>query len=152
MSDYYKEGQPIMPEILRTYKPKFLIANIASLDLEKLGDRRVSRRLLPIDEAILKTNYIRHWGPIYVPGKRFEFKANQIKKKFNVIIDGNYTLESEFPVQINGTTVNPNEVSRLSVGTHFIRSVDAEKATLRWGDNLMIPTIPAPKQRVFRGF
>ena len=72
----YFGGKPIFAEILRRDTVPLLM-----LDNEELADAveaqglkypRPLQRLFDEDRAILSQNYIQHWGPIWVAGKRLD--------------------------------------------------------------------------------
>ena len=138
-----------MPDILTDQQPKFILANIDGLDIDHITSD-TNRRLLPDDEALLKDNYIAHWGPIYVAGKTAQLGANQ-PQTVRIYIEGPYEIESPNPVTINGLTYRVGEQVQLSQGKYEISSKTAQTLTLRWAD-LKIPDIAEPKRKLFYGF
>jgi hypothetical protein len=107
-------------------------------------------RLYPQDEAVLRDNYIPHWGRIWVAGK--ELTANPEDSGFSIAVAGVYTLEAAAPVMIDNGAVMPGAVVALSRGQHVIRSREPVAVTLRWGDHLFRPQGPPADAPVYRGF
>ena len=156
MTDYYRAGVPIMRSIIEQDQPRFLIANHGMLDLDNLGPDEYGTRhfgLFKQDVAILKSNYIRHWGAIYVAGKKFSLSGALPPQTFDILIEGSYTLESPGPVMLDGRPAQPNDVITLANGPHHLRLLEAEgDVTLRWGNNLYRPRDPAPEGQLFNNF
>lgn len=150
MGDYYNAAQPIMPNILKTQQPKFILANIDSLNLDNISPD-TDRRLLPKDEALLKGNYIPHWGPVYVAGKELEITEAQ-DKSFEIFIAGPYAIESEAPVKIDGEIYHNADKVNLNQGLHRLSpltaTIEPQKITLRW-NALPIPNKVPPKTKLF---
>jgi hypothetical protein len=141
MREYRERGRPIMAERLRESQPVFLLANITSLDLrrdwEQLDDH--PQRLLREDFELLKRHFIRHWGPLWVAGKRFA-ELDGDPKHFEILIGGVYTLEASGPMILDGELARPGSVLRLDPGPHRIRSAEgAGRAMLRYGEGLRRP-------------
>lgn len=146
MNDYYKAKRPIMENILLAEQPKFILANIDSLNLNKI-EHDTDRRFLPKDEEMLKQNYISHWGPIYVAGKSLQTQAD-MPQNLQIFIEGSYGIESIYPVNINGKTHNPGDSISLDQGTHILTSTKSQNITLRW-NSLAIPDTEPPKRKLF---
>lgn len=156
MTDYYRAGVPIMRSIIEQDQPRFLIANRRMLELDDLGPDEYGPRhfgLFKQDVATLKSNYIRHWGAIYVAGKKFSLSEALPSQAFDILIEGSYTLESPGPVMLDGRPTQPNDVITLANGPHHLRLLEAEgDVTLRWGNNLYRPGDPAPEGQLFNSF
>jgi hypothetical protein len=156
MTDYYRAGVPIMRSIIEQNQPRFLIANRRMLELDDLGPDEYGPQhfgLFKQDVATLKSNYIRHWGAIYVAGKKFSLSTITPSQAFDILIEGAYTVESSGPVMLDGRPVQPNDVVTLAIGRHNLRMLDTqEDVTLRWGDSLYRPREPAPEGQLFTGF
>lgn len=149
MEDYYKKNTPIMRNILTHEQPKFILANVGSLDLENITEM-TDRRFLDTDENLLKDNYIHHWGPIYVAGKSIilgEAKAQDL----NIYIAGPYGVESADDLQINGVTYKTGDIVKLEQGQHKLRSDTQQTITLRW-NQLDVPEATPPNGKLFNGF
>ncbi len=156
MTDYYRAGVAVMPTIIAHDQPRFLIANRRMLELDDLGPEEYGPMhfgLFQEDVAALKANYIRHWGAIYVAGKRFSRSNGGPSQTFRILIEGPYTVESAKPVIIDGRRMLPGDVVTLDNGPHRLQIPDGvDEVTLRWGDNLYRPGAPAPEGRLFNGF
>jgi len=148
--EYRALGHPIMRRVFENTPPQFLIANIDSLDLDIVRDEVPARRLLSEDEAILIENFIHHWGPIYVPGKRLTSKAENVVVRIE--LPGIYTIESETEVLIDGLAYSAMRPIYLKKGDHIIDLKENDVLTLRWGDGLYLPEFEPLGEMVFRGF
>ena len=150
MREYYKANQAVFPSILEKSSPKFVLANIDTLDLDRPDKQRSGKVLLSEDFQVLRDNYIHHWGAIYVPGKILN--VDQPLSTFEIIIAGSYTLESDHAVTINGNSYASGDTITLPRSTHEISSTKAQTAVLRWGKDLYKPAEAAAEQDLFRGF
>ena len=155
MTGYYRQGTPIFRGILERDQPRFLLANRSMLKLDELGPNEHGPEhfgLFEQDVAILKANYVHHWGAIYVAGKEFSLTDGK-SQSFEILIEGTYTVESPVPVRIDGRALGPSETVDLAQGVHRIESVGGDAAvTLRWGDHIYRPAVPAPEGELFTGF
>lgn len=156
MSIYYRGGKPVMRDILEQDQPRFLLANRRMLDLDELGPDEHGPRhfgLFEEDVIILKANFVRHWGAIYVAGKRISLPGDGSDVEFEILIEGTYTIESVVAVTIDGVQWQPGETLDLEQGRHTIRAAgEGEQVILRWGDHLYRPAEPAPDAPLFTGF
>lgn len=159
MQNYYRRGERVMRPILERHQPRFLIANRRMLELDDLGPGEYGPEhfgLFREDLETLKANFVRHWGPIYVAGKRFEVAPARPVPPFEILIAGPYTLESPVPVVLDGRVMRPGEVVELGQGTHRLGLPEGAgkvtRVTLRWGDHLYRPDEPPPQGPLFRGF
>ncbi len=156
MEGYRQAGQRIMRDLVTSKEPRFLIANTAALNISKpqtLEENESTYRLFEGDFDVLRQNYLHHWGWIFVAGKSFEFDSQGAEEGFEIIISGEYTLESLAPVLLDGTIVRPGDQVKLDQGEHRIASVDATpRAMLRWGRNLYKPDRAPSHQPIFYGF
>jgi hypothetical protein len=156
MTNYYRAGVAVMPTIIEQDQPRFLIANRRMLELDDLGPDEHGPKhfgLFKEDVAALKANYIRHWGAIYVAGKRFNRSTGGPSRTFRILIEGPYTVESIGPVILDGNRMLPGDVVALDQGRHHLRLPDGvDEVTLRWGADLFRPSVPAPEGQLFNGF
>lgn len=156
MRDYYRAGKAVMRPILEKDQPRFLVANREMLDLDRLkpGEDGPSRfGLFKEDIDVLKSNYIRHWGAIYVAGKRLGLSVSRPDRAFEILIAGPYTVEGPGPVLIDGRTVRPGSIVELDRGWHRLQQASATGMfTLRWGKSLYRPAARAPESPLFNDF
>jgi hypothetical protein len=103
--------------------------------------------LTPNDAAALRDNFIPHWGPIWVAGKRLD-PTQGATSNFAVAIPGAYTLEADEKMLIDGKIFLPGNVLTLTEGVHSYRGPFAQ---LRYGEHLPRPPRQPPKA-VFTGF
>jgi len=146
VADYRHANIPIMADIIDRQEPRFLLVTRDLLDVEardpqKSEDNRYG--LLADDVRTLDANYVRYWGPLYLPGLRFHGETAR-----HVPIPGRYILVSATPAIIDGRTIVPGAVVELTKGEHRLSS--RTLASLRWA----APPPPAeqPPRQLFRSF
>ncbi|MFZ5654732.1 MAG: glycosyltransferase family 39 protein [Pseudomonadota bacterium] len=157
MEGYHARGRPVFADILRREQPAFIVANNTQLNIALPDDLR--RRYIPPaydllaeDLALLRDNYVHHWGPLYVAGKRVEIESAAAPARFEVSIAGTYTLEGQEEVRIDGAPVAPGGTVMLTQGMHQLAGEVPGGYVLRWGDNLPVPDRPPPRKALFTGF
>lgn len=141
METYRARGRHIVPGLLATRQPVFLLANTDSLLLEQDWSLQQAsgRRFLQDDFLTLQENFIHHWGPIWVAGKHFP-QLTAAGSEFQILIPGPYTVEAGNAVAINSHLIAPGDVVTLSAGVHTIRSLgNQQELSLRYGQNLSVP-------------
>tara|TARA_R110001606_G_scaffold240012_1_gene388095 strand:+ start:2219 stop:3895 length:1677 start_codon:yes stop_codon:yes gene_type:complete len=155
MADYYAKDERIMRGILEGDQPPFLIANRRMLALDRLEEDEFGPEHLGFfreDRDILQDNYIRHWGPIFVAGKRFVLDRDAASKTFEILVAGEYQLQSVENVVIDGQILEPGGTLDLAQGAHQITVGKAGEYVLRWGHNLYKPSGKSPDKPVFTDF
>lgn len=153
MEVYRANGRPVMRDILRTSAPPLLIANSPALEVALMskGVPDQNGLLLAADAAVLRANFIHHWGPLWVAGKELDLTLEP--HHFEVAVPGTYTIEGASPVRLDGAALRPNDVVKLAAGSHWIASVDGRQSVrLRWGDHLTRLAAPPPVHPLFAGF
>ena len=152
METYRSNGIPVMRNRIEKYQPKLLLVNVPALDVfdeNYFLKKNNQQKLFYEDYSVLKNNFIEHWGLIYVPGKIFD-KINFLKKqKFEILIEGLYTIESNGRLKIDDNQFNSNDKLFLTKGEHKIESSNATLVVLRFGSNLIRPDSPPPKKPFF---
>jgi len=153
MLDYYNAGQPVIAEAIREDQPKFVLANRFMLEFENLVPERAGPEhygfFLP-DIVALRETYIPRWGKIYVAGKELLIDPGEVQR-FEVQIEGPYTIEASAPVTLNGEAFKPGSHVNLSAGEHSLTADVAGNVTLRWGVDLYRPDFDPPG-RLFTRF
>ena len=151
---YRQRGVPVMRSLLEKNQPRFLIANSPVLrinDEKWFGQNKSIHRLLDVDYNILKENFIPHWGALYVPGKNFNKLFKGKKQTFEILIEGEYTVEADGALLIDDGRVMPGEVLSLLRGQHEIDTVGAHSALLRWGEHLFRPKKTLSEKPIYTG-
>lgn len=146
MTDYRRDGTPIMETIIAHKSPHFLLATRPLLDVEKIKPDRSEKSpygLLAADIRSLQSNYLRYWGQLYLPGFRVVGDSAMM-----VHIAGRYRVDADDLVKIDGVPVSPGQVVALSKDRH--RFVTNTTAVFRW-DAPDPPTEPPPFL-LFHGF
>ncbi|MDH3281497.1 MAG: glycosyltransferase family 39 protein, partial [Gammaproteobacteria bacterium] len=157
MENYLTAGRPIMRQLLTRHHPLFVLANIDSLRLDAPSAQPATGtgryRLLPADHAVLRENFVHHWGAIWVAGKQLATAVPGQEYQFEILIPGSYTVESAVPVVIDGVERRPGAMVMLNTGRHTVVSRSAPAAiVLRWGTDLYRPTVAPISNRLFLGF
>lgn len=142
MESYRQIGIPILKNSLKDQQPKFLIANTNALKIDDekcFGENESLYRLLDEDFIALKENFVHHWGLLYLPGKYFNNLRKVKNIIFEIIIEGEYTVESDGNLEIDGEVANLGDVIYLEKGRHSIKSIDAGSVVLRFGSHSYRP-------------
>jgi hypothetical protein len=157
MENYLHSGKPIMRYLVSTRQPLFLLANLPSLDFSLPRENpftEVNYALLEEDWQVLNSNFIPHWGLIYVAGKQFELTEKIWFHDFEILIPGFYTIETKTSVKIDNTLHEPGSAIFLDQGHHTASLLKPGNlsVTLRWGENLYRPKNDPEVIPVFYGF
>lgn len=152
MENYRESGQPVMRDLLVTQRPVFLIENAPSLALD--GPPQDSRHsLIPEDFDVLRNNFIRHWGAIWVLGKHLDLEEANTEYTFEILVPGTYTVEGGVSIVLDGIEHVPGTFVELAHGYHTALSPRASTSVkLRWGRNLYRPAEEQTYEPVFMGF
>jgi hypothetical protein len=153
LATYQQNQAPDFSKVIATRHPEFVLANAPALSAALNGTyREPSKALLPRDAAVLRDNYIRHWGPIWVAGKRFT-EIGPSERGFEILVPGSYTVEAAGDIVIDGKPMLPGDVTFLKGGHHELSApAGSFPVTLRWGDHLRVPSAAAPQGLIFKGF
>jgi hypothetical protein len=153
MAQYLEGGRPIFEELIRTRRPRFVLANAYPLRLAwpTRTPVRGYQRLLPEDARALRTHYVHHWGALYVPGQRLDVVRQQGGTTFEILVPGTYTLEASAALLLDGAAVEPGTALALTAGEHAFEGGGAGPIILRWGDHLARPDRPPTPQALFTG-
>ncbi|WJY18743.1 hypothetical protein QQS45_00365 [Alteriqipengyuania flavescens] len=101
--------------------------------------------LLGEDTAALRDNYIRHWGKVFVAGKRIGPGIGRIE----VLVPGTYTVEGS-AVTVDDRTHAPGRTVVLQRGEHAVSAQGT--ATLRWGNHLPRPAFAWPDGALYTNY
>lgn len=149
---YRENGTPVFKDILDEEPVPLLILN--SPTLERAMGEPISGplrgQLFPADQKVLQSNYVEHWGKIWVAGK--EFSTGPASEEFSVRIPGRYILESKMPVNVNDVVLQPGEVILLSREAQTISSENQQRVVLRWAAARYRPQHKPSEKPVYRGF
>jgi hypothetical protein len=148
---YRAAGRADLPALLSTRQPQFVLANVGSLRLERPHDPRSRYALLAQDAAVLRENFVPHWGPLWVAGHVVDVPEASTAS-FLHAIPGAFRLESATPVLLDGVRVAPGDVVSLAAGRHTIADAagGAVRVTLRTAQAGPPPTKPPPRRRLFQ--
>jgi len=157
MENYLQAGKPVMRHLLEKRRPLLLLANLPSLDVTIPRENRfteINHALLEEDWQVLKSNFIAHWGLIFVAGKQFELTEQKWFHDFEILIPGFYTIETKTHIKIDTTLHDPGSVVFLDQGHHTVSLLTPGyfSVTLRWGEHLYRPNNDPEIIPVFYGF
>lgn len=152
---YRERGVPIMRGILEEHEPKFLIANrrLLWLDHAQEDAEGLLRNYLLLDDDfnVLRENFVHHWGALYVAGKRLSPNVDG-RARFEILISGPYTLESEGAVYLSGQRVEPGGAIILRRGRYRLQAAPGSgEVLLRYGDHLPVPDYAPAGQPIYSG-
>ena len=140
LDGYRRAGRDLVVERMAHEPVPLVIANHAVIESAVTGERG-PEALRVRDRAILHDNFIQHWGPVWVAGKRIE--PSRTTGMMEIAVPGTYTLEGA-AITIDGRSIQPGEFVTLGRGPHPLRSDPRAASTLRWGQNLPRPSFASP--------
>ena len=145
VEEYLRARNRSLAQVIARKQPPLLILNSPLLE-DAVAPQRLSLpwRLLPRDIEALRSNYIEHWGPVWVAGKTLSSNAGD----FDILIGGTYTLECRGERRIDDVDVSCNATTHLAPGGH--RWTGGE-ARLRWGDHLAVSVQAPPAKPIYYG-
>jgi len=146
-SKYLKSGKPMMTEFIKDYQPQIFLANVIRLKEGDDAEEKFLNELLEQDAQVLKNNYTKFWGPIYVPGKSLDRNG-----QFEILVSGTYTYYGTENATIDKIVVSNGQSISLPQGPHLVNISPPANGQLVWGDNLQKPDGPAPTKPLFNGF
>lgn len=148
LENYYRSGKPIYSQALKTEPvPMLLVNNVVLQDI--FHDIFFEGRLLAEDDAILRDNYIPHWGSVFVAGK--VIAAGERPLAVEIAIPGRYTVEGG-SIGLDGRYYAAGSVVTLARGTHSVAAGRAAAVTLRWGEHLGRPDFAWPRSSIFTAY
>jgi uncharacterized membrane protein len=147
---YRKRGKPVFEQALQECEPKFLITNSYQLisAMAAKSSQEAPYALFDQDARALRSNFIHHWGDIWVAGKSFD--PGLSPTTFNITIEGTYTVESPKPIIVDRQQYGDGDFIFLSKGPHVIDSL-RHPVDLRFGRNLQKPDF-TPTRPIYFGF
>lgn len=150
MELYRKIGNPVFEQILEQCEPKFLIANTYQLTeaLRADSSEEDPHALLDQDARVLRSNFVHHWGAIWIAGKSFHLGGAPVR--FNIPVEGIYTIECSAHIIIDGQRYEDGDDLFLSKGFHIMESTP-QQVDLRFGRHLPRPD-HAPSSPIYFDF
>ena len=116
------------------------------------GDSEPKEWLLAQDSEALKSNYIHHWQALFVAGKVLHFTQEDELQVIQIHIEGEYTLEGELNILLDGQIWKSDQVRYLSKGSYQVSSASVGEVVMRWGDHLYRPENVSQSKALFTGF
>ncbi len=145
---YRLAGRPALSEQMAREPVPLLIDNAPVLDAAVNGGTG-DEAFLDADAKALRENFVHHWGPIWVAGKRIPAGTKLLSS--DIAVPGTYTVEGA-AMTINGKPLRTGDTVELQRGPHRILPDRARTAILRWGDHLAVPDRPAPAGPFFTNY
>jgi hypothetical protein len=143
MEDYRRAGRPVFPDIVARTQPPMLLADSPALYgalIPGIIIIKEKRALLPADARFIKENYVTHWGMLFVAGKQLAIPAGGRPVAFDIVVAGDYRLESPVPVSLDGRQLQPGSVVMLAIGPHEVAAAGGPaQAIMRWARALPPP-------------
>lgn len=93
------------------------------------------------DLAAIRETYVPAWGAFWIAGRDVPARSENLI--WNARVPGPYTVR-DGELAINGRSFEAGDVVRLDRGRHVLTTGD-RGARLLWGDNIKLPTRPAPE-------
>jgi hypothetical protein len=147
---YHLEGEPIFRDLLLERKPLFVLAN-DPIWMKPTGRENPVGGLFPEDLEVLRTNYIHHWGRMYVAGKELAITDSNWAQT-RILIPGPYTIEAEEPIVLDDAVLESGDVLTLGQGVVRVRSSNRDQTVrLRWA-GLHRPSEQPIDEPIIRGF
>ncbi|MFM2654418.1 ArnT family glycosyltransferase [Vibrio owensii] len=163
--DYQARGTPVIQSAIENANPVFVVANTHYLDVLGVNALNVNQSkedehsgseskdwLLEQDSEALKSNYIHHWQDLFVAGKVLHFTQEDDLQVIQIHIEGEYTLEGELNILLDGQIWKSDQVRYLSKGSYQVSSPSAGEIVMRWGDHLYRPENVSQSKALFTGF
>ncbi len=148
LEGYRTAGTPIYRQAIEKSPVPFLLRQGYALE-NITPDAADEMALLPEDAAALDSNYIRHWGQVYVAGRKFApFAEEQIME---VLAPGPYTVEAG-PLTVDGQAYSAGGTLFLERRAYRIGAVGSQGSRLRWGNKLPRPDRPFPAGPLFTNY
>lgn len=145
LHNYRRSGVPRYSQALRAEPVPMLLANNAILR-SPFGSKPYRGPLHPRDAAVLRANYIPHWGRVFVAGR--VIASGRTPVTIQVAVPGRYTIEGG-GISVDGTNYRAGDVIMLGRGVHRIAGPRAVEVTLRWGENLPRPDFAWPSGPIY---
>ena len=129
LGSYLEKGEPLYSQAIMANRVPLVLANSLTLR-NAFSDAPIGERLLPEDEALLRTNYIQHAGIVMVAGKRFEAGS---ERRELVAVPGEYRVEGA-AISINGEPHEVGSIVTLRRERYDFGNAAEQPAILRWED------------------
>ncbi|WP_165418809.1 GtrA family protein [Sphingobium xenophagum] len=116
VTDYRKSGHPVMAATVRNDQPAFMLQTRALLAVDRItpeDSQRSEYGLFGADLDVLRDNYIRYWGPLFLPGKMLTGSG-----RTRIEIGGAYRVEGQGRLVANGRSYSDGEIVRLNPGEY----------------------------------
>jgi len=153
MLHYRSRKEFQVKDFIENHGARFLLNNVTALDLsrespwaEDPGHSYPKR-----DVLVLKNNFVHHWGPLWVLGKRLDFSAARQEQSGEFLVAGVYTLSAGHPVTFGDRTLRLGDTIQLEKGRHSFMSSAPGEVVFKWGDHLRLPRTIATSDRLFDG-
>jgi hypothetical protein len=146
--ELYKSGfYPSIRQTLATQTVPLVMDN-DPMFTRLLATQKPVPEFLPEDAAALRASYIHWWGPYWIAG--YDVAPDEGEVAIELLVPGPYTVRQGVLI-IDGKPYQPGEVVTLDRGRISI-SAPQRAAKLVWGDNIDLPSYPAPSEPFWTPF
>ncbi|MGM0631563.1 MAG: hypothetical protein ACQETO_00155 [Pseudomonadota bacterium] len=152
LSQYLDRGEPVMDDLLASQRPPLLLANGPALQAVFTDNQQ--QWLLDEDVEVLRQAYVPYWGAIHIAGFQITFPPSSPSdgQRHPVRIAGDYRIETDNPVQINGILHESGETIMLQRGGNRFVGEPGTTTRLIWNAAGVAPDHPPPEQPLYHGF
>lgn len=147
LEGYQAHGKSMFRTIMEKRTVPLLFENDQLLTDLLSGDEG-SQMLFPEDSAVLRDNYVRVWGPVWLAGKSIP-ASKRIETE--VLVPGAYRVEGGKAV-VDGATLAPGAIVTMNRGSHILENRGEDEVRLVWSEVDRLPEVSPPDGRIWIGF
>lgn len=147
LEGYRDKGQSMFRLIMQRQTVPLLFENDLLLAALLRGERGADE-LFPDDSQVLRDNYVRVWGPVWLAGKDIPAGSERVSE---ILVPGRFRVEGG-PVAVGGKVLEPGDTVALPRGNVTLSNPGTGASRLVWADVDRMPQQPAPEGRIWIGF
>ena len=149
--NYFHRGDPVLQTTIAEHHPPLLITGRSSF-LQTLAEPNSSGAmpLLTEDIAALRNGYIHHIGAIWLAGDEVTLASEQ--GTLSVPFPGNYRLESDYSVRLDGAPVESGRILSLADKNISVSGTVGTNVRLVWDAGAGKGDTVLTKKGLYSGF
>lgn len=147
LEGYGAHGKSMFRPIMERRTVPLLLENDELL-VDLLAGTTTDGSLSPEDSRVLRANYVRVWGPVWLAGRDIPPGSDAGGEW---LVPGEYRVEGS-PVNVDGQVVAAGATVTLARGDHTVANPSRQPARLIWADVDRMPSQAAPDGRLWIGF
>lgn len=147
LEGYGVRGKSMFRPIMERQTVPLLLENDQLL-VDLLNGTSTVESLSPEDSRVLRANYVRAWGPVWLAGRDI---APGSHAGGEWLVPGEYRVEGS-PVTVDGQAIAAGGTVTLARGDHTVANPSRHPARLIWADVDRMPSQAAPDGRLWIGF